>query len=138
MIERFPNGFISNTDPSDRPGQHWVAIYVDENAKAEFFDSYGIKPNKMFMDYLKKYKSYSYNRQRLQDAFSTTCGQYSLCYLFYRTMGLYLSNFLKAFDKTDFHFNDHLITDICKYYFELKTSVFSNRKLNQFCVALGH
>ena len=28
-MEKYPNCFIVNTDPSSMPGQHWVAYYFD-------------------------------------------------------------------------------------------------------------
>jgi hypothetical protein len=39
---------VCNTDPSTRPGQHWIAIYVDENRCGEYFDSFGQSPNEIF------------------------------------------------------------------------------------------
>ncbi|KAK3704916.1 hypothetical protein QZH41_005383, partial [Actinostola sp. cb2023] len=41
---RSGTGLIVNTDPSDRPGTHWVAMYWDNEGRAEFFDSYGQTP----------------------------------------------------------------------------------------------
>jgi hypothetical protein len=35
---------IANTDPSDRPGQHWVAYYLAPGGELEFFDSFGNDP----------------------------------------------------------------------------------------------
>ena len=102
------------------------------------FDSYGIKPNKDFMKYMKKFKNWTYNKTRLQGAFSTTCGQYCLCYLFFKCMGLSLKEFGNPFNKNDFHFNDHLINDICSHYFKIKHNIFTNSNLNQICIALGH
>ena len=31
-----PHLLVCNTDPSDRPGQHWIAIYVDEDGRGDF------------------------------------------------------------------------------------------------------
>jgi len=36
-----PHLLVCNTDPSDKPGQHWVCIYVDDDGRGEFFDSFG-------------------------------------------------------------------------------------------------
>lgn len=38
-----PTAFILNTDPSTKPGEHWVAVYFDPtgNATMEYYDSYG-------------------------------------------------------------------------------------------------
>ena len=45
VIDRFPCGFVANTDPSDEPGAHWVAFYFQSERKGEFFDSYGKPPD---------------------------------------------------------------------------------------------
>jgi hypothetical protein len=37
-------GLIVNTDPHNKPGSHWVAIYGDGDGHTEFFDSYGKPP----------------------------------------------------------------------------------------------
>jgi hypothetical protein len=34
---------VINTDPHDKPGAHWVCLYVT-NAVVEYFDSYGLPP----------------------------------------------------------------------------------------------
>ena len=36
-------GLIINTDNSDMPGEHWVAIFKNNN-KVEYFDSFGLPP----------------------------------------------------------------------------------------------
>ena len=43
-MEHYPCGFIANTDPSAKPGTHWVAFYFPSKSEAEFFDSYGYPP----------------------------------------------------------------------------------------------
>jgi len=39
-----PHLLVCNTDPSDEPGRHWVAIYTGDG-HGEFFDSFGRRPN---------------------------------------------------------------------------------------------
>ena len=37
-----PRLLVCNTDPSDESGEHWIAIYVDDDGHyAEYFDSLG-------------------------------------------------------------------------------------------------
>jgi len=36
-----PQGYIVNTDPHDRPGQHWLAVWTDGNV-CEVLDSYAL------------------------------------------------------------------------------------------------
>ena len=48
---------MSNTDPMELPGAHWIAIYFDKQVKGEFFDSYGKHPihhNKHFLDFMNR------------------------------------------------------------------------------------
>jgi len=57
-------GFVFNTDESNKPGQHWFAMYVDMsgiNLEGQpgiyFFDSFGAKPNKEVLNLINKIKS---------------------------------------------------------------------------------
>ena len=36
-----PQGYIVNTNPHDRPGQHWLAVWTDQNV-CEVLDSYAL------------------------------------------------------------------------------------------------
>lgn len=106
-LPRKPALLIANTDPRYRPGQHWVAIYVDAKGRGEYFDSYGLPPfvtwHRLFMR--KACKSWKYNHVDLQALNSTVCGQYCVVYLLFKAHGYTLSNFLARFtqncDKND-------------------------------------
>ena len=37
-ILNLPSALIGNTDPDDRPGTHWVALYIDANSRGEYYD----------------------------------------------------------------------------------------------------
>jgi hypothetical protein len=43
LIEK-PVSMVVNTHKSNMPGEHWVAIYVNENGFGEYFDSFGMAP----------------------------------------------------------------------------------------------
>ena len=32
-----PGGYVINTHPEHLPGEHWVAVWIDKNRRAEFF-----------------------------------------------------------------------------------------------------
>ena len=34
-IRKRPRGYILNTDASDMPGSHWIAMYITEDGKGE-------------------------------------------------------------------------------------------------------
>jgi hypothetical protein len=52
-----PAAFVVNLDTHTQPGSHWVALFIDRNYKCEFFDSYGLEPNKQMLQYINKYFS---------------------------------------------------------------------------------
>ena len=41
-----PVNFIVNTDPSYKPGEHWVVISIDKTGHGIYFDSFGLPPMK--------------------------------------------------------------------------------------------
>src|SRR5277367_3616429 len=76
---------IANLSPAHHPGTHWVAIYglaTSTGLIAEYFCSFGQKPNKQIKSWLEKYfKTYNYNKVSIQDPLSNTCGAFSLFFL---------------------------------------------------------
>ncbi len=80
--------FIINTNPHNKPGKHWVALYFPKRGQAEFVDSYGHPPSKAhrnFTTFLRQHaKGYMYNKQRLQGTGSQTCGALSIYYIMHR------------------------------------------------------
>ena len=72
--------FIVNTDPSDRPGEHWVAVFFHDNKEAYYFDSYGLPPwNNEILDFLEKNSSrWTFNDHQIQSFYSRLCGQYCI------------------------------------------------------------
>ena len=81
----YPSCYIINTRPRTHNGEHWLALFYDQQGHADFFDSYGQHPSyfnlKSFLD--KTSTSWSYNQKRIQ-GLSTHCGYYCLLYLFFR------------------------------------------------------
>ncbi len=90
-IEKYPCGSVAKTDPSNKPGTHWVAFYFPSEEQGEFFDSYGQPPNsyrKSFKNVLNKH-SYDWksNTHKLQSKWSNVCGQYCIFYLAHKARG---------------------------------------------------
>src|SRR5438128_1093615 len=45
-LKKYPVAYIINSDPSNKPGQHWLAVYKEsQDGALEFFDSYGQHPS---------------------------------------------------------------------------------------------
>ena len=87
--QRRPFALIVNTDPSDKPGTHWLAFFASADPRAaplEMFDSYGLSPNMHALAHLAPciYSS-SVSYQSLD---SSVCGHYCLFFLFNRAHGV--------------------------------------------------
>ena len=81
-IPRIPKNkvlsFIFNTDPSDKPGKHWVAFHLTRNT-VFYFDSYGLPPYG-FGKILRSRPKRKYFARRLQGN-GQECGHYCLFFL---------------------------------------------------------
>ena len=41
----YPTSIVMNTHKSSQSGEHWLALYYDENGMCSFFDSFGMDPD---------------------------------------------------------------------------------------------
>lgn len=102
--------YIVNTDRSDQPGEHWVAIFFYENNReAYYFDSYGLPPiHEEVLQFLdNNSNTWRFNHQQIQDVYSTTCGLYCLFTLDALAKGYDIQRYLQHhFYKTNFFKND--------------------------------
>jgi hypothetical protein len=99
-------GIVFNTDPSDKPGKHWVSMFVDltgnpEHWEINYFDSYGrarISPEIMeLIEYLKSQNPHFIVRMNCSDKactssinhqkLNTECGVYSINFIVERLSG---------------------------------------------------
>lgn len=87
-------GAVFNIDPSDKPGQHWVAMYIDTrkgHESIDYWDSYGVRPQKEIREYIKKLKAtdilknaiVNINKKRHQYG-GSECGVYSIHFIIKR------------------------------------------------------
>ena len=77
-------GFIVNTDPDTKPGEHWLAVYYTKYNQFNFFDSYGLSPSTYGFD---NGVFSQHNKRCVQAAVSDTCGQHCIYYLVNRFRG---------------------------------------------------
>jgi len=96
-------GIVFNTDPSNRPGQHWVSFFMELNPKdktgsVEYFDSLGKKPIKSVDEYMKKLCLYcqtkfdyiierKINKTPFQIKYDGDCGIFSVNFIISRLNG---------------------------------------------------
>lgn len=123
-----PACFIVNTDPSTKPGMHWVAIFLPHRGFAEYFDSFGLRPKlKTILKCLSNNSNgYTYNKKHLQNIFSVVCGNYCCEYLLHRCQGKSRNIFLKKFN-SDTSNNDKIVVNQFNIHFK-KNRVQNNRK----------
>ena len=78
-----PLAIIVNEDIAQLPGSHWCALYLFQNGRGEYFDSYGRSPDIYIAKYLRKQapKGWEYNARPVQSVWSTLCGGFCLQYL---------------------------------------------------------
>ena len=84
-----PSALVGNTDPDNRAGQHWVAIYIDANARGEYYDPTGRPPDlASYVNFMNKHcRSWTYNTVRVQEEGSDVCGHHCIFYLIHRCAG---------------------------------------------------
>ena len=68
-----------NIDDGSQNGTHWTCFIVKDN-KSNYFDSFGVQPDKFLLKQLPK--PIIYHNYRIQDINSRLCGSYCL-YFFY-------------------------------------------------------
>jgi hypothetical protein len=106
-----PAGLIANTDPISKPGEHWVAIYIDETGFCEYFDPYGLPPLHIEFEEFMSNNSENgigFNSQQLQCLTCVTCGFYCVEYIRMRCKKISFCEFLSYFTKDPYN-NDLII-----------------------------
>lgn len=107
-IKERPAYFVFNTDTSDKPGQHWIAVIVHED-KVEYFDATGRQP--VIREYLRKLgRPVLYNNQRIQSPLSIACGAFCVQFILRRSRGESFCEILSSFSKNAL-FNDFLLCE---------------------------
>ena len=67
-VVKYPSAYVFNSDPSSKPGEHWIALYFDKKRRGEYFDSYGVGPQ---MHNLKKFYGKKFINLDMQYSFDT-------------------------------------------------------------------
>jgi len=76
------------TDPHDRPGQHWIVIYVEDEGYGEYYDSFGLPLDVTFRTFLNRHcRNWIFNKKHAQSAINRFCGHYCILYCLHRCRG---------------------------------------------------
>ena len=112
--KKIVQGYIVNTDPHDQRGQHWLAVWTDQNV-CEVLDSYALQLEKYqqatpLREWIVRHWKYVVtNGKSLQAINSKSCGDYALLYLKAKARGRTLQDFLNDFSDYDYVSNDHKV-----------------------------
>lgn len=129
-----PAALVVNTDPASKPGQHWIAIYIDKNGSGVYFDSYGEQPTSRHHRHRLRQlcKRVEYNRKRLQSLDSTVCGEYCIMFIYNMCSGRTLRSFCNVFSR-DTRSNDRIVSQFCsKLLKKIKRKNEKNVSVNYF------
>ena len=121
-IDKYPCGLVANTDPSTRPGAHWVSILMTSRQNGEWFDSYGKPPEfygPAFTEFLNKHcDQWELNDRKLQSDWSDVCGHYCIFYLSHRARGQSMKKIVQLFGN-DTVLNDSKVLWFVKTHFRV-------------------
>lgn len=89
---------IANTDSKYEEGEHWIAMYLDDQ-HGEYFDSFGLPPlHQDFIKFMKNVRStWIFSNKDIQNYSSVSCGEFCIAFLKHRCKGLTMDSFLKMF-----------------------------------------
>ena len=106
-----PSCFIANTDPSHKPGQHWIAVILRRNGESLFLDSYGNSPTHYNPLHWRRLENLHKSPYDLQQETSTVCGDWCLYFLrvLSKNKDLSLEDVVEQFDVDDDAGNDAVI-----------------------------
>lgn len=95
----YPMSFVVNTDPINKAGAHWLALYAVNDERCEYFDSYGWAPwQRQIIDFMLRLSdNIFYNGRRLQSLMETTCGEHCISYIRARDGGHSMHEYLNMF-----------------------------------------
>lgn len=137
IITMLPTCYIMNTAPSRSSGDHWIAVYLSDFGRNEFFDSHGRKQSEIAPSLCKlasskgSYDGWHENNIPLQGPLSNTCGQYCLYYLSERCTGRKMTEIVEDFscfnDRIE---NDEYVNEYINSNFDTKLNMYDNRFVN--------
>ena len=101
--------YIIHLDEYCDIGTHWVALYVQNNNSATYFDSFGVEhiPNKI--KNIVKNKNIITKIFRIQAYDSIICGYFCIGFIDFMLRGKILTEYTILFSPNDFKKNDSII-----------------------------
>lgn len=109
-----PAAFVINLAEHTSRGTHWVALYIQKNGYAEYFDSLGFPPTeKNIILFIRKHcKLVEHNEKQIQHISSNKCGKFVITFILSKMYG---RNILPAFS-TNLYVNEIVVENILTYF----------------------
>ena len=110
-----PHAFIINLDAHNKPGSHWVALYITNNGNAVYFDSFGAPPFKPIHSFiLRNSHTLVFNSMVIQSFTTQTCGLYCIYFIKRMCRGARLYELHQHFDSRFPQRNDRIIRHLTR------------------------
>ena len=85
FISKRPFLLIVNTHTHNLPGEHWIAIFIDENKHGELFDSLKLPISNILIRWLNTFTvKWKANVRSFQHLLTATCGAFTLYFILNR------------------------------------------------------
>lgn len=108
--------YVVNTDTRDLPGEHWLVLTHSITGACEFYDTFARPPTAFRGNIPRVCKDYVYNKVKVQDSGSDTCGYHVLYYLLMICKGKTMHNITFALSRLSDP--DVYVYDYVRKYFE--------------------
>lgn len=116
-IPKRPAAYVINTDPHNKPGEHWLALFFDRRGGVEYFDSYGFPPwhpeIKTFIAENSQ-KQAIVNTRPIQALQSIACGLYAVYFIIMRSRRTLLRRALVPFHPHRLLVNDRIVLKLLR------------------------
>ena len=117
FIPHYPFLFVVNTHTNNLGGEHWIAIFIDENKSGELFDSLALPINNFIIRWMNRFtRKWKTNGTAYQHPLSATCGAFVLFYVLNRLSYKDFLSFKNVFTLKPFE-NERMVLN---YFHNLK------------------
>lgn len=108
---------VVNTQMKNLPGEHWLAVHIDEYRRGEVFDSLAMPVNLHLSRWMNKFTvTWKRNKKMYQHPLSTKCGAFVIYFILNRLNAVNMQDTFKHFSY-NLHDNDVIVS---QYYSSLK------------------
>lgn len=119
---QYPSIYIVNSDNVDGPGEHWVAIVLENKSHGIFFDSFGKEPC-YYGDELQHFfdtnvKQFQHMTRQVQSKTSNRCGFFVLTFLMLHVCFHCTLDCIKQFFDSDVNVNDRIVNNFVNVYYD--------------------